>query len=166
MGRLPKPAALRAPGSDPQHKANGSLVPRAPNQIRRQGDPAPPAPEGLGARGSVEWNRIWQHGSWLQPDADYHWVAIICRAYDDLVAFRETVDAEGLTVTGYNGQTVAHPLIKEGRVCEQQIMKALSVLGFSPTDRARLGIQEATARKAIADLQNAQRNRRNAGASA
>jgi phage terminase small subunit len=43
------------------------------------------------------------------------------------------------------GQTIAHPLITEIRKCEDTIRKCLSVLGFSPADRARLGLAEAKA---------------------
>lgn len=158
MGRPPKPAALRAPGPDPQHKANGTLVPRAPAQVRKRGDPAPEPPEGLGARGEIEWTRIWGEGFWLEPEADYHWVLMIAQAYDDIAAFREEIANTGLLVSGYKqDMIVANPLLKEVRTAQNMIMKALSVLGFSPTDRARLGIQEAQARSALLDLQSKMR---------
>jgi P27 family predicted phage terminase small subunit len=160
MGRHPTPDPLRAPGRDAQHKADGRLVPRAPAVVRRSGSPVPDPPEGLGARGEIEWNKVWTTGHWLQEDADYHWVLMIAQAYDEIGAFREQIAADGLVVTGYNDQMVAHPLIKEIRTTQNLIIKCLSVLGFSPTDRARLGIQEAQARKAILDLKDAQaRNR-------
>lgn len=154
MGRPPKPAALRAPGPDPQHKANGTLVPRAPAAVRGRGDAAPEPPEGLGARGEIEWNKIWSQGFWMQPEADYHWVLMIAQTYDEITAFREQIAIDGMTVQGYkNDMVVAHPLIKEVRAAQSLIIKCLSVLGFSPSDRARLNIQEAQARSALLDLQ-------------
>lgn len=102
----------------------------------------PPMPEGLGERGQVEWRKIWAAGKWLWPDQDYAWVEQVSRAYDDLAIFRSEVAAMGLTVEGYNGQTVANPLIAEMRRCEDTIRKCLSQLGFSPTDRARLKLTE------------------------
>jgi P27 family predicted phage terminase small subunit len=78
----------------------------------------------------------------LWPDQDYAWVEQVVRAYDDLAVFRKTVADEGLTIQGYAGQTVAHPLIAEMRKCEDTIRKCLSQLGFSPTDRARLKLTE------------------------
>lgn len=153
MGRPPKPAALRAPGPDAQHKANGTLVPRAPATTRQRGDAAPECPEGLGVRGQQEWDKVWGEGFWLQPDADYHWVLMIAQAYDDIAAFREEISNTSLIVEGYNGQAAANPLLKEIRAAQAVIVKALSILGFSPTDRARLGIQEAAARSALLDLQ-------------
>lgn len=154
MGRPPKPASLRAPGRDESHKADGRLVPRAPAQVRKRGDPTPEPPEGLGARGEIEWARVWSEGFWLVPDADYHWVLMIAQAYDDIAAFREEIANTGLMVSGYKqDMIVANPLLKEIRAAQMLIIKALQVLGFSPTDRARLGIQEAQARSALLDLQ-------------
>lgn len=115
---------------------------------------APPVPEGLGERGRLEWAKIWTAGRWLWPDQDYAWVEQVSRAYDDLATYRAVVAEEGLTVEGYNGQTVAHPLIAEMRKCEDTIRRCLSQLGFSPTDRARLKLTELRASKTAQDLVN------------
>lgn len=119
---------------------------------------APPAPEGLGDRGALEWAKIWTAGKWLWPDQDYAWVEQVSRAYDDLATYRATVEAEGLTVEGYNGQTVAHPLIREMRACEDTIRKCLSILGFSPTDRARLKLTELKGASELQKLVNGSQN--------
>lgn len=119
---------------------------------------APPAPEGLAERGASEWLKIWTAGKWLWPDQDYAWVEQACRAYDDLATFRAQVEADGLTVEGYNGQTTAHPLIREMRACEDTIRKCLSILGFSPTDRARLKLTEL---KGASELQKLVNNGQN-----
>lgn len=115
---------------------------------------APPAPEGLGDRGALEWAKIWQAGRWLWPDQDYAWVEQVARAYDDLATFRAEVAVMGLTVEGYNGQTVANPLIAEMRRCEDTIRKCLSQLGFSPTDRARLKLTELKGASELQKLVN------------
>lgn len=120
---------------------------------------APPMPDGLGDRGAIEWAKIWQAGKWLWPDQDYAWVEQVARAYDDLATYRSVVSAEGLTVDGYNGQTVAHPLIAEMRRCEDTIRRCLSQLGFSPTDRARLKLTEL---KGASELQKLVNNGQNA----
>jgi P27 family predicted phage terminase small subunit len=127
--------------------------------VRKRGDAAPEPPEGLGVRGQLEWDKIWAQGFWMQPEADYHWVLIIAQAYDEIAAFREQIAVDGLVVTGYNDQMVAHPLIKAIDAKTALIMKCLSTLGFSPSDRARLNIQEAQARSALLDLQARMRDR-------
>ena len=115
---------------------------------------APPAPEGLAERGTQEWLKIWSAGKWLWPDQDYAWVEQAARAYDDLAEYRRVVADEGLTVEGYAGQTTAHPLISEMRKCEDTIRKCLSVLGFSPTDRARLKLTELKGASELQKLVN------------
>lgn len=115
---------------------------------------APPAPEGLGDRGALEWQKIWAAGKWLWPDQDYAWVEQTCRAYDDADIFRAKVAEDGLTVDGYNGQTVAHPLISEIRKCEDTIRRCLSSIGFSPTDRARLKLTELKGASELQKLVN------------
>lgn len=113
---------------------------------------APVTPLDLRDRGVTEWEKVWDAGFWLHPDKDYHWVEMIARAYDDMDTFRQQVQEDGLVVRGYNGQQAAHPLIAEIRKCEQTIQKCLSVLGFSPTDRAKLGLAEAKARGQLQKL--------------
>jgi len=115
---------------------------------------APEPPEGLGIRGALEWQKIWQAGKWLWPDQDYAWVEQAARAYDDLATFRAKVEEDGLTVEGYNGQTVAHPLIAEMRRAEDTIRKCLSQIGFSPTDRARLKLTELKGASELQKLVN------------
>lgn len=114
----------------------------------------PVMPEGLGERGEAEWYKLWTAGRWLRGDQDYHWAEQVVRAYDDMAAFRERVARDGLIARGSMGQVIAHPLIAEIRKCEDTIRRCLSSLGFSPADRARLGLQEAKAQSALAGLQD------------
>lgn len=118
---------------------------------------APPMPEKLGVKGATEWVKIWNAGYWLRPDQDYHWVEQIARYYDEIETFQKVIDEEGLTVQGYAGQTVAHPLLKEQTTRQSLINKALSTLGYSPSDRARLQLTELKAEsldKALANRIN------------
>lgn len=115
----------------------------------------PQAPEGLGARGGVEWLKIWTAGRWLWPDQDYPWVEQVVRAYDDIDQFRQSIADEGLMVPGYRpGMTVANPLISEIRKAEDTIRKCLSQIGFSPTDRARLKLTELKGASELQKLTN------------
>lgn len=139
----------RTPGGRELAKVAYTLVKR---------EDAPPTPRGLQLRGRKEWDKIWASGPWLNPDQDYAWVEMIARAYDDMDSFRKRVQDDGLVVTGYAGQTTAHPLIAEIRKCEAVIQKCLSVLGYSPTDRARLGMAEVKKENALLEFQKAVRD--------
>jgi P27 family predicted phage terminase small subunit len=112
--------------------------------------PEPPIP--LTGRALDEWDSIWIAGFWLQRDQDYHWVEMIAKAYRDMEAFQAKVEEDGLVMTGYAGQVVAHPLIAEIRRCETTIQKCLQVLGFSPTDRAKLAIRELEKRSKLQQM--------------
>lgn len=115
----------------------------------------PEPPEGLAERGLTEWDKIWAAGRpWMHPNEDYHWVEQIVRAYDDIEVFRAQVKKRGLYVSGYAGQVVANPLLKEIRVLEATIRTCLSKLGFSPADRASLGLAEIKRQSGLAELQN------------
>lgn len=160
MGRRHEPierklAKAKGDGRTPSK----TVVPVTTNIAARGNRRIPPMPRGLGARGKVEWRKIWTAGrAWLRDDQDYHWVEMIARAYSDIEGFREQIEKDGLVVTGWNGQLAAHPLIKAIREEEQTIQKCLSILGFSPTDRARLGLAEAKAQNAVLEMMAKQRN--------
>lgn len=150
MGRRKEPiermtAKSKGDGKTPGgREITGTVVRAASNNA------VPAVPENMGSgRGVQEWQAVWSAGWWLNREQDYHWVEMIARAYADIEVFRRQVEDEGRVVTGYAGQVVAHPLIKEIRDCEKTIQKCLSILGFSPTDRARLAITEAKAKSAL-----------------
>lgn len=143
---LERMAARSPDGTTPGHRK--LLVPRSPTTPERSVPelPAGIEPEG---RGAEEWLKVWTAGFWLKRDQDYHWVEMIARAYADIEVYRREVQEMGLTVTGYAGQTVANPLLNEIRKLESTIQKCLQVLGFSPTDRAKLAIVESQAQNAV-----------------
>jgi P27 family predicted phage terminase small subunit len=131
---------------------------RLPERIQSRPDREVPAvPEGVDGRGLEEWVKVWTAGFWLKRDQDYHWVEMIARAYQDIEVFRAEVVKNGLITKGYAGQDAANPMIAEIRKCEALIQKCLQVLGFSPTDRAKLAIVESQAQNALQQMIEAQR---------
>lgn len=131
------------------------VVPGRPGRVAFDHRTLPKMPASLSKRGKKEWFAIWDNGPWLHPDEDYRWVEMICQAYDEIEKFDEQIAKDGMVVQGYkNDMMVAHPLIKEKRECQRVIIKCLSILGFSPTDRARLGLAELKRQTGLADLQN------------
>lgn len=142
-GRPQKPLEQkRLTGRTPDTDSGGRPIGKTLTLVEKT-TTVPEQPEGLRARGQVEWAKIWESGSaWLHPDQDYPWIEQIARAWDDIETFRAVVEHDGLVQTGSQGQPVAHPLIAEIRRCEDTIRKCLSVIGFSPSDRARLGLAE------------------------
>lgn len=153
QGRPPKPLERkRAVGRTSNTDSGGRQLP-AVREVIAKTVTVPATPEGLAERGEREWVNIWTAGSsWLAPAQDYPWVEMIARAWDEIEAYRAKVDEDGLIQTGSMGQVIAHPLIAEIRRAEAVIMKALSTLGFSPSDRARLGLAEIKAQSKLQDM--------------
>jgi P27 family predicted phage terminase small subunit len=104
------------------------------------------------------WDKIWSAGHWLHEE-DEHLVTMLALAQDELEAYQAQIKTDGLMVRGAAGGVVAHGLIREVRQTRAQIIKILSMLGFSPSDRMRLGIQEVKRANALLDLKaKAQKN--------
>jgi P27 family predicted phage terminase small subunit len=156
MGRTRKPLEERvneARGSG--YAANGKKIDKAATTTLVLAEPnstIPEPPIGLKGRGTIEWVQIWSKVPWLHPDQDYHLVEQIVRNYDDMSEFRQQIQRDGLMVKGYAGQLTANPLIKEIRTCEATIRKCLSMLGVSPTDRVKLGLNEMKRQDKLSDL--------------
>jgi P27 family predicted phage terminase small subunit len=152
MGRPPKPVEkIRATQRDSKHKADGREIAVPEYELQRRVQ-VPVPPDELADRGLSEWEKIWLAGYWLSDEQDYHWVAVIAHAYDEITEYRAKIREDGLIQTGSMGQVIAHPLIGEIRRAESAIMKALSMIGFSPTDRARLGLAEVKRQQGLAEL--------------
>jgi P27 family predicted phage terminase small subunit len=151
-GRPPKPLEkLKATQRNSTTKADGRALVPAPVQTTPDRS-VPELPEGVEGRGAVEWERVWTAGFWLKRDQDWPWVEMIARGYQDIEIYRREVADMGLTVTGYAGQVVANPLLNEIRKIETSIRQCLQVLGFSPTDRAKLNLAEVKAQDAFEDF--------------
>ena len=166
-GRPPVPierqqATAKGDGRRPGGRPVKGAIARPGTAVVHRPPDVPPAPADLGERGTLEWYRIWEAGIiWLHPNEDYHWVIQIARAYDDIEAFRTEIERTGLIVKGYTkDMLVANPLIKEVRMLEATIRKCLSQLGFSPADRAKLGLVEVKRQTGLANLQKATREKR------
>lgn len=144
-GRPPKPIEQkRLNGRTSNTDSGGRPLPAPRTSVPADAATGVPrAPTGLGKRGSVEWRKVWTAGvGWLKPAQDYPWVEMSARAWDDIDAFRARIAVDGLVLVDDNGKATAHPLITEVRRAEATIQKCLSMLGFSPSDRARLGWTE------------------------
>ena len=104
-----------------------------------------PKPPVLGQDGLDLWISIWTAGqNWLSPKSDVQLVTMLCQAFDEAEEIRRGIaigEIKRFYVVG-NGQQVTHPLVNQLKDLRVQITSWLSALGFSPTDRAKLGLVE------------------------
>lgn len=138
-GRPPKPIEQKRlignPGKRALPKLNEVVVLPAVNQT-----PEPPRP--LGTWGLELWNRIWSMGmTWVSPISDVDLLIMICEMVDERVNLRVQVLRD-------NRPEDRRAL----RQLDSQLIHGLSLLGFTPTDRSRLGIAEVRRQSKLEEL--------------
>lgn len=102
--------------------------------------PDPPRP--LGQAGTELWNRAWKAGrQWVDPGADLEVMLLLCEQTDERSQLRVKVIRDG-------------ERFERGalRALDAQIMAGLSALGFTPVDRARMGVGVDRELSALDDL--------------
>lgn len=161
-GRPPRPVEVKRALGNPGHRP----LPAAP--LPGGGMPAVssvPIPPPLGPSGSALWELVWTAGAqWLSPQADYPLVSMLCQAQDEAEEIRQAI-ADGSEERYYtvgNGQKVTSPLVSQLKDLRVQITTWLSALGYSPTDRARLGIGEVRVQDELDELEARRQARRKA----
>lgn len=138
-GRPPKPVerkrATGNPGKRPLPERSNVVELAAAVEI-----PEPDRP--LGPAGLALWGRAWRAARhWLSPDTDIELLIIVCEQLDERVALRIQVIREGRPEDR-----------KALRELDKQVLAGLSVLGFTPTDRARLGLAEVKAASKLEEI--------------
>lgn len=153
-GRPAKPLEQHRLAGNPSKKS----LPDAPGPdeglAAAEGVPVPP--KNLGIEGVALWNHVWQAGrTWLSPESDQTIIAMLCEAQDDYCLIREIINsgAEPRFYITANGQMVTHPLITQLQNLRAQMTAWLAAIGFSPSDRSRLGLAEVRVRDELDELQ-------------
>lgn len=143
-GRPPKPIEQKRlagnPGKRPLPNGTLALLPSTYEAV----EPHRP----LGAPGLELWNKVWEMGStWISPTSDAEILLITCELIDERWNLRATVMREGRPEDR-----------KALRDLDRQLINNLSLLGFSPTDRSRLGVAEVKARSKLEELRQRAEN--------
>lgn len=163
QGRPAKPTEVKRLLGNPGHRPlpdfpmpNQGLTPAA-------GIPTPPV---LGMDGLILWNQIWSAGSqWLSPEADAQIITLLCQTTDECEDIRRAI-AIGEVPRFYklpNGSYVSHPLVVQLKELRAQCTAWLAALGFSPADRARLGLAEVRQSDSLDELEKRRTERMRAG---
>ena len=135
-GRPPKPIEVkRRTGRSPGTDTGGRKLPDLASVVLLpMADGMPDFPAELDEAGRDLWRRVWQEGiTWISPKSDMQAAEEACRAADDVATarrrYRATTDPKD-----------AAALVSLGK----RLDDALSMLGFNPTARSRLGVAEVT----------------------
>lgn len=143
-GRPPIPIEIkRRRGRTADTDSGGRPLPRAAELVvLPQADGVPPVPFGIESDGADLWRRIWQEGlTWISPASDMAAAIEACLVADDLAVARRRYRAT-------SDPKDAGALVALGKRFDE----ALSVLGFNPTARSRLGVAEVKRASALESL--------------
>lgn len=92
--------------------------------------------------GQELWDKVWNMGAtWISPNTDTELLLMTCEMIDERWNLRVKVM-----------QTDDARLRRGLRELDRQIVSNLSLLGFSPADRSRLGVAEVKARSKLEEL--------------
>lgn len=113
--------------------------------------PRPPAT--LSDAGTEAWDRLWAAAqAWLSPKTDLGIMTRLCESYDLRAAIAEELGETGFMVKGSMGQSRVNPLLDKLLALDAQITKFEGLCGFTPADRARLGVAEVKRASAVEDF--------------
>ncbi len=109
--------------------------------------PEPPRP--LLKYGRDLWDRVWGIGAtWVSDKTDIELLVMTCEMIDERWNLRVKVMQND------------DPRMRRGlRELDRQIVSNLSLLGFTPSDRSRLGVAEVKARSKLEELMSRSENR-------
>lgn len=135
-GRPPKPIE--------QKRLAGNVgkrpLPENPIQLVVREKVEPPRP--LGQTGRDFWDRIWgMANTWLSPESDLELLMMTAEMIDERWSLRVNVFRDNRPEDR-----------KALRNLDKQLVANLSLLGFSPTDRSRLGIAEVKRQTKLEEL--------------
>jgi hypothetical protein len=99
--------------------------------------------------GQELWDKVWGMGAtWISPNTDTELLLMTCEMIDERWNLRIKVM-----------QTDDSKLRRGLRELDRQIVSQLSLLGFSPADRSKLGVAEVKAMSKLEELQMRKANR-------
>ena len=102
--------------------------------------PEPPAQ--LKAKGRELWSSVFENGSWLWQGVDRHLVELTAELMDERREVRALTDQ----------QPENNRLRAALRQLDKQLISNLSLLGFTPSDRSRLGLVQVKTRSKLQEL--------------
>ena len=147
MPNRPKPVERKRAAGNP-----GKRPLPEPRTVVPALETAPKPPRGLKAAGRDLWKQVWDYGSgWLAP-SDAPIVGLVCSLVDERAQWAALVAKGPKIYTTKTGVRRAHPAAAEVRAIDRQLIMALSLMGFTPSDRSRLGLSEVRKISALADL--------------
>jgi hypothetical protein len=107
----------------------------------------------LGEAGQKLWDSVFGDGElWISPRTDVAWLQVVCELLDR----REVLKQEWMA------DPADRKLNMSLLETEKLLQSGLGLLGFTPTDRSRLGVAEVKAKSKLEELMERRANREDA----
>jgi len=107
----------------------------------------------LGVAGQALWDSVFSEGElWVSPRTDVAWLQVVCELLDRRDVLKQEWSADP------TNRQVNMSLLETERL----IQSGLGLLGFTPTDRSRLGVAEVKAKSKLEELMERRANREDA----
>jgi hypothetical protein len=103
---------------------------------------APEPPPQLKAKGRELWSSVFDNGKWLWQGVDRHLVELTGELLDERQELRLLTDQQPENTR----------LRAALRQLDKQLVSNLSLLGFTPSDRSRLGLVQVKTRSQLQEL--------------
>ena len=101
------------------------------------------APEDLGPAGVQLWSRVFDEGEiWISPRLDVTLLERVCRALDRVVTLERMFESDPSD----------RKVLMSINETDKLIMSGLGLLGFTPSDRAKLGLAEVKRQSKLDEL--------------
>ena len=138
-GRPPKPVEQKRLLGNPGHRP----LPDSEDVVILPAIEEKPQPDRpLGKPGKELWDRVWDAGaSWVSPTTDMELLLITCELVDERWSLRAKVL-----------QTEDKALRRQLNELTRILIGNLSLLGFTPTDRSRLGVAEVKTQSKLEEM--------------
>jgi hypothetical protein len=145
-GRPTKPAEIKRLTGNPGKRA---LPEQSAIMLIPQPSETPEPARPLLKYGQELWDRVWQSGiNWISPNTDLEILLMTCELIDERWNLRVRV------------MTDNNPKDRRGlRELDKQIVSNLGLLGFTPSDRSRLGVAEVKKMSKLEELMAKKANR-------
>lgn len=138
-GRPPKPVEQKRALGNPGKRA---LPDQSVVQVIPRADSVPEPRRPLLKYGRELWDEVWSKGvNWLSVASDIELLLMTCEMVDERWNLRVKVMQDGESRDR-----------RALRALDSQILNALSMLGFTPADRTRLGVAEVVAKSRVEEL--------------
>jgi hypothetical protein len=107
----------------------------------------------LGEAGQKLWDSVFNDGElWISPRTDVAWLQVVC----------ELLDRREVLKQGWMADPADRKLNMSLLETEKLLQSGLGLLGFTPTDRSRLGVAEVKAKSKLEELMERRANREDA----